>query len=320
MKRSVAIYGPTPQFVRWAIGRPCPIREHETENLPDASFRQLRGLREFSIGLIQDRVFEGICVHPNASADEISAARGFAGEEVLDSHGGESVVAGCCGGCPANALNDQLPGVWGGCYGWLPATTGFCFEATLKQTNTASHRMPPDQPGIDIVRLIDETIEQHSLGGETDQFFNRTSPRWYGLWGTSVIHKEKVAFLFRLFELVVARCLELNETQKSSLSDVIRFRDALLHCVTNDLTMHLELMPPGVSDGQTWSISAHCPECKFEMKDHQPNRHCQACGRKGNPHGVRKSKVLGLRPYVQLEGVLGRAKTADFLKRYEARK
>ena len=118
MKRSVAILGQTPQFVRWAIRKACPLREL-SENLADDSFRQLRGLRAFSVGRAEGRVVDGVCIHPAASAKKVDEARGFFAAEVLDAHGGEHQVDQCCHGCEANALADAVPGVWAGCYGWL---------------------------------------------------------------------------------------------------------------------------------------------------------------------------------------------------------
>ena len=51
MKRSVAIWGPTPAFIRWAIEHPCELRDIEVDNLADGTFRQLRALRELSGGI-----------------------------------------------------------------------------------------------------------------------------------------------------------------------------------------------------------------------------------------------------------------------------
>ena len=52
MKRAAAIIGPTPSFVRWTILQPCPFRQIDDSH-PYEAFRQLRNLREVSLGLIE---------------------------------------------------------------------------------------------------------------------------------------------------------------------------------------------------------------------------------------------------------------------------
>jgi len=66
MKRTAAILGPTPPFLRWTIALPCPLRDLEAKtSLPDVTFRQLRSLRALSVGETQSRVKEGFCLHPD---------------------------------------------------------------------------------------------------------------------------------------------------------------------------------------------------------------------------------------------------------------
>lgn len=323
MKRSVAIFGPTPQFVRWAIWHPCQLRDPDSANLPDITFRQLRGLREFSIGLIEDRVFEGICVHPDATSDRAANAMGFAGHEVLDAHGNEAIVANCCGRCPANALQEHRPGIWAGCYGWLPGTSSFCFETTLKSTNTSKDVSDSRETGesdFDVVQLLDESIDESNKAAQIDDLFMKTSPRWYGIWADSILSGNRINLLLEVFDQIVLRSASAIDHPSNMSTDLVSFRDALQRCAKHDLNMHVELIPPGYSDGQTWTLADHCPDCKSEMPEGKRQKTCPACGRNGSPHGARKSKVLGLRPYVQLAGIMGESKTAEFLRRYESRR
>jgi hypothetical protein len=126
MKRSVAIVGPTPSFVRWAIRHACPLRQIDVENLPDATFRQLRILRELSLARIEKRVFKGICFH-STMIDDPDTARGFFEDEVADFFGGIPQISNCCNACCANAAElsredpADKPKVWAGCFGWLPS-------------------------------------------------------------------------------------------------------------------------------------------------------------------------------------------------------
>ena len=321
MKRSVAILGPTPSFVRWAIRHDCPLRQQDTQNLPDATFRQLRGLRELSVGVVESRVWEGICVHPQATSTNPEEALGFPIDEVLDVHGDEEFVANGCQSCPANAVARDQPGIWAGCYGWLPASNDFSFEITSRQLY-----LPDDEPAEaqgsasrsgekdQLIRLLDSVIDETGLVAESNALFPMTTPRWYGLWQNHRLNPEQVEFLLRVFETLVARLSKSNPEIDDGRLDWIRFLNALRTCSEYSLELHVELIPPGFSDGTTWTQFAHCPACKCEMGNVPI---CPACERRGNPHGERKGKVLGLRPYVKLCGVLGESGTRELLERFK---
>lgn len=120
MKRSVAILGPTPSFVRWAIRIPCALRQIDVDNLPDATFRQLRSLRELSLARSENRVQGGICFHATET-ETVDAALGFFADEVSDFFGGVDNIQAACGKCVANAVSRSQAGeeVWAGCYGWF---------------------------------------------------------------------------------------------------------------------------------------------------------------------------------------------------------
>jgi hypothetical protein len=319
MKRSVAILGRTPQFVRWAIGHACALRELDVENLPDGTFRQLRGLREYSTGLIENRVFENVCVHPASSLEEAEHARGFHANEVLDAHGDAVFVESCCRSCPANAVAESRPGTWSGCYGWLPASSGFCIDSKLRggvNPNDSVEQQSYKPGRIDFVQLINDLIE-NSASAHAGELFTTTHPRWYGIWLNSTLNCQQVEFLHDLFHQAVSRCHGIG-ADPEEFGDLIQFRDALMRCIENRLTLHIDLVPSGYSDGQTWTLVAHCPDCKLEMSE-SGQQHCSSCGRIGSPHGKRKSKVLGLRPYVNLVGVMGKTMTAKFMARFESR-
>ena len=319
MKRSVAIYGPTPQFVRWAISHDCPFRDIDVDNLPDRTFRQLRGLRELSQAKIDNRVFEGYCLHPDALSDAPEKARGFHRDEVLVAFGDPEFISQTCRQCPANAFSDTRPQVWAGCYGVLAATSGFNFETLLTSSvnfdNLEGH--PVYRPGrFDFVDLIDQAVGE--LGVEAaGGLFPCTSPHWYGIWRNGKFEEAQLHFLAEVLDVVIAHCRTL-EAIASEINEVVQLKRAVECCIKFRLELVVELVPPGDSDGVAWVINSHCPECKMSMAEGLDR--CQACGRVGRPHGIRKSKVLGLRPYVTLEGVLGGAKTVELLSRYEAMK
>jgi len=308
MKRSVAVLGHTPQFVRWAIAHPCSLRSLSEKNLPDQSFRQLRSLREFSIGRSQGRVIDGVCVHGTASSANPQQARGFFAAEILDAHGDQSVVESCCRGCPANAIESREAGLWAGCYGWLPAVPEFQFDVT--QQAVESRATPDDTEPDQMVVMLDQAIEALDLGATAETLFKPTSPRWYGIWRKKQFAGQELDFLRKVFTQVASRF-------QAPPADLADFVAALQRCAEHGLALHAELVPPGFSDGTTWQISGYCPDCGCQSKSTGQQK-CPACKRYGHPHEIRKSKVLGLRPYVLLNGVIGESKTVELLQQLES--
>ena len=325
MKRSVAILGPTPQFVRWAILHSCPLRQIDQENLPDTTFRQLRGLRELSVGIIEDRVLERICIHPDASSQTPMSALGFPIAEALDAYGDQEFIAECCERCCANAYALDEPGVWAGCYGWLPASDQFSFEITSNNRNKASSKprsaTQTNESKNEFPEMLDEIVKDSGRTEEADRLFQKTSPRWYGIWQAIRLDRHQIEFLRGVFDEMVSRVSTQVAGVSKPHTDLVRFRNALTACSRNALELHVELIPPGISDGINWTQFAHCPACKHKMKsDSQGVQTCPACKRQGNAHGERKGKVLGLRPYVNLCSVLGKSRTIEVLQQIETRK
>ena len=305
MKRSVAILGHTPQFVRWAIAHSCPLRQF-TDNLADNSFRQLRGLRALSVGRVEGRIVDQVCIHPDADPEIIAEARGFMASEVLDAFGEEGFVEAQCGSCPANAVSDSVAGVWTGCYGLLPNDTSFEFEL-IREAND-SRDGAPTKPEFNLALLINRAIAEGGLERRFEELFEHTNPRWYGIWQAKKFNRSQLEILIEVFDRVA-------ELQSGRSRDLRQFYDALTRCQSHELELHVELVPSGFSDGQTWTISSCCPQCKCALTN---ERQCPACGRKGNPHECVKSKVVGLRPYVFLSRVLGVAKTEELVRKWQA--
>lgn len=316
MKRSVAIYGPTPQFVRWAIKHDCPFRETDVDNLPDRTFRQLRGLREYSQAKADSRVFEDYCLHPTAVSDAPTRARGFHRDEVLAALGEPEFISKTCQQCPANAISDNRSQVWAGCYGVLAATSGFDFETLVTSAVDFDNleRHPMYQPGrFDFVDLMEQAFAELRI--EVDgSLFPHASPRWFGIWRAGRFERQQLRVLAEVLDFIINRSLKFDAVP-SEISEVLQLKCAVDRCIKFNLELSVELVPPGHSDGMTWITNSHCPECRMSMlKDVD---RCQVCGRVGRPQGVRKSRVLGSRPYVTLEGVLGEKRTVELLTRYE---
>ncbi len=318
MKRSVAVLGPTPQFLRWSIDLPCKLRVGGDTASPDATFRQLRGVREFSNGLVENRVFENICIHASAMSDQPDSAMGFTESEVLDVFGGRETIEKCCRDCNANTnLLDSGDAMWAGCYGWL--TTDGSSLTSLARRNEKTDQPATERPDpIDdlLVKEVDLAIQMLNLQPLIESNFPSASPAWFSFWQESTLTIPQLLLLEKIFSTALRRHASTGDPD--FVDDLLRFIDALTLCHRHSMQLNVELVPQGYSDGVTWKIFAHCPRCRrCVTSPDQTWLACEACGHESPPSGERKSKVLGLRPYVNLNRVLGKAETASLLKRYE---
>lgn len=314
MKRSVAIVGPTPMFVRWSLEQRCDLRQIDRDNLPDSTFRQLRGVREYSVATSEDRVFEDVCVHPAANADQIEQATGFGKDEVLAMFGGEASVTRSCEACSANVDNANGVGanLWAGCYGWL-AVDGSSFA----NGSTVSGDSPSKQPDF-LIREIDHVVGMLNIRPLVEANFPVAQPIWYSFWQNRILKIPQLLLLEKIFSAVLRR----HESQASEpfVDDLLRLIDAMTISHRQRIPLHVELVPCGVSDGLDWTLAPHCLKCKYSTPDMDANwSQCPACGTTGQLQRVRKFKVLGSRPYVHLVQMMRADPTRAFLQRYEAR-
>ncbi len=296
MKRSAAILGPTPSFVRWAIRTDCPLRDLPEKNLPDNAFRELRGLRELSLGIRDNRVFEGVCIYPERNLER-ETVKGFLADEICEVFGGLNFVEDCCSQCPANACQSasqsthhQPQGaIWAGCYGWFPSQHA---NINYVERFELAWNSLPDPP------TIDGCIA--------------TNPRWYGLWQVRHWQTPKLKQL----EKVITQTIEFESKETTPSIHLLELAAAIGQCIKHQLLLETELIPAGHSDGLQWRIAAHCPDCCKEMKAKQKD--CPACGRHGHPYPETKKKVLGLRPYRLLVPMIGLEMTEKVMLNYQA--
>ena len=320
MKRSVAILGSTPSFVRWAINRPCAFREIYPQRLPETTFRQLRAIREVSVAESENRIHESICVHPYANANDADSALGFPIDEVVDLLGGSQLIADTCKTCPANAVAIQQPGLWAGCYGWFTSALNFDFrsvtlglnhETQQNSLNNASNQGVSDSQKNDLIQLINRAAQRANLKSAIARTFSETTPIWFALWQSTVLNSDQLAILDLLIQDVIKHLKQLETNL--SFQDLVRFADAISICRQHSFPLHAELVPAGHSDGLHWTIGRHCGRCKNSL---MPTRkQCPACGERGNQRNEIKLKVLGIRPYLNLSQVYGREATQQFLRR-----
>ena len=290
MKRNAAILGPTPPFLRWAIALPCPLRDVETKgSLPDATFRQLRTLRALSVGQAEGRVQEGFCLHPDAIDGDSSL--GFPVDEVYQAYGGIDLVASACRDCPANVSLDgkATPGL-AGCFGWLAFdaedTDGSRdFVRLMRCESEGSSRS-------DLVTEFQRATTAISFG--LSRKFRPTNPSWYGVWSHGRFEGKELELLSRICAKV-----QCNDTAWLRLVAAIR------HCIDQALTLVTDLMPRGISDGIHWTLKPACRICSFCRA--ATSQACPCCGGTDKPSHSRRMNVLGMRPYLNLEQVVGEA-------------
>lgn len=322
MRRTVAIIGPTPAFLRWAIWQSCPLRELDAEKLTESTFRQLRGIREISIARLEQRIFEDICVHPRASSRDPEAALGFPVAEVVDLFGGQSLIEATCCNCPANAAACRHPGLLAGCYGWLPIDLAVNIEKISRgEPSDEESAATADSKNVDLIELVEWAVADLQLQNAIAENFLVTNPAWYGLWANRRVSQLQLQVLEPVMDRILADLLDglpENSPQNIRLTDLSRFVTAVSRCSKYLLPLVVDWVPAGYSDGLTWTIPEHCGYCRMPTGvDAQKN--CSACGQPGNKRQQIKQKVLGIRPYLLLSTILGREQTGEFLLRYESR-
>jgi hypothetical protein len=319
MKRSVAINGPTPAFIRWAIARPCELRDIEVDNLADGTFRQLRTLRELSEGIEQRRVVDGFCLAADtvkaaeADAVEPSDVLAFPIEEVFDLFGDAESISNLCHQCPANCI---LPSTqlsehqtrWAGCFGWLATDLNYSFDPAVEVGTLRQSCL------IERVNRICET-------GESAEFFHsitvgRNLPSkaqpFYTFWQSNCVEPDMLPLLGKVFG-EVARAVEQH-------SELNRFAVACQRASEHQMGLFVELVPRGYSDGIHWRRNAACVRCGFDVPENEKRDNpCPGCGTDAPLGHFRKSKVLGRRPFLHLEKIISADGTRDLINRYRKR-
>ena len=329
MNRSVAIIGPTPSFLRWAIRQPCPLREFVDGNLPAATFRQLRGLRELSVAKIEGRIFEQVGIHPQAKSTDPFAALGFSSTEIVDPLGGMDFVEKCCGDCPANTGALSRPKLMAGCYGMLPVDLNIDFETIGRGNINHDQGIETRKSTPFLIEFVEQAVDELKIENELRKEFLPTAPWWFGLWSEPVLSVDRLELVEAVFKRVLSQLQKKNEPQKpdnqglvsanySCLENLIRFVDAVSICHERRLPLHVDLVPAGNSDGRCWTISRHCGICKYPKTEKRIP--CPVCGSQGHEQNEIKHRVLGLRPYLHLHLIFGTTQTQDFLIRYEMSK
>jgi len=333
MKRACAIQGATPSFIRWAISYDCPLRELHPQRLPETTFRQLRSLREISVAKLANRVHQGFCWHPSASPASPQQALGFPVDEVVELVGGEPFVEQLCLPCPANAKSCSSDFTWAGCYGGLASDLSIDFAQLLR--GEYQHRtLAPTPDSVNLMMIVQDLIKR----GKVSSFphiadFDHDELNWYSLWLQSPVATPRLEWLVELFKFVLEFCLTPRSDHQSSLNlpfvsrqdqpdlsqsanlmthDLSQMIDGMTRAIKYQLPFHVELVPPGFSDGVHWTIEPHCGRCKRSWSDN--GKMCPLCQQQGCYQNEIKLKVLGIRPYLLVSHIVGEAETKRLLE------
>lgn len=298
MKRSAAILGPTPPFLRWTIAVPCPFRDPEAKNLTNAVFQELRSLRAIAVGEIEDRIVNGICIYPDAAAAKIFDVKGFPIDEVYAAFGGKENAAGACRACPANVpvssgeLSSNPLHSKAGCFGWLPFGEGDNLSPGFMSLMESGESSPDS-----ILELFEAALKSDS----GSSLFPETEPAWYGVWSQKQFSPQQLQVLVRVFAKVDSPSIAWR-----------RLARAIRVSLEHELDFRVDLTPSGFSDGVWWKIESSCATCGVSNAE-QP---CKVCGSKAAPNRERKTRVLGLRPYLNLVSILGEESTTAIVESF----
>ena len=316
MKRSVAIWGPTPAFIRWAIEHPCELRDNEVDNLADGTFRQLRALRELSNGMEQERVLDGFCL----AADTAKAAKSntaaacealaFPIDEVVDLFGDAESISNLCHQCPANCALPASPIAgnqtrWAGCFGWLVTDLNYSFDPGMGIESIEDPcligRVNDISKQADAAELFRATAIARNMPAKAQPF--------YTFWQSKWVDPSLLPLMASVFG-EAARDVEQH-------LELAKFAAACQRGIDHDMRLFVELVPRGVSDGIHWRRNAACSRCGFDvMETEQRANPCPGCGTDAPVGHFRKSRVLGRRPFLHLEKIISTAATEDLLARY----
>lgn len=355
MKRFVAIQGPTPIFVRWALAQPCELRELSEVRFVESSFRQLRSFRELSLARIENRVVDGIAIHPDSQIDHPAAALGFSQAEVCYTAGGWETVNRACAKCSANVATNvvcQAKNVGGvksiegnsptdivaGCFGflsndfefdWLQMIRGQYLESSPEiQTKMGDVSRPlisedyraSKNSAIDLIQLFQECSDQ-ATKRELQILFGEFPTVWATIWSVNKYSNQQLELLQKIVSTVhrqITNRVRVNHHDQSEiknqaipvirdLADLNRGIDA---AISYRIPFCAELIPSGFVEGQRWTIPRHCRRCKTPWDDHSG---CLSCRQLGQLQEVVRLKVIGIRPYLQLESILGSARVEELL-------
>lgn len=262
MKRQALIIGPTPEFVRWSLRQGCPLRADTDLASIDQTEKRLRAVQIAGGARQREVVIDGLALREDPEAG-LQAIRLA---DVFDIHGGIDSVSRDCQRCPANVpLISQSSGGLAGCCGWLESSS----DEELWHSEMEACWPDQDPPAV-----------------------LPTRPRWYGFWTSGPWESGRLEFAIGLFTRMANRPSRIQ-------SAAARFLKVLETARQQQLILDAELIPAGHSDGIHWTVQRHCDACQAGFEEAQSA--CRVCGKPGRGHPPVKRRVLGHRPWIQLD-------------------
>ena len=285
MKRLSEIVGATPMFVRWAIGQTCEMRDELDGSDPFAVEKQLHAIKTAASAIHENRVIDGIAMHPTAAEPEtsVSNALGFPVEESFVAYGGMERVGKACHQCQA-CIPTNGESIPANCYGWL----------ILDLDDGKLSKKLAD---------VSNSFDWHNIN------LKDTKPKWHAMWLQRYPLPDQLSNIEKFVQ-------KLNEATCDSYQDWVIFAAAIARCRKHNLKLFMDLVPAGFSDGVYWSIGPYCPECMHAQDETDNN--CFVCGRFGKPHPIKKRRSKGLRPYLRLMQLVGSKTTGELLNKYRS--
>ncbi len=284
VNRLTQVRGPTPEFVRWSVDRACPLRKPIESDSPEKVERYLKPLTAVGQCLKLGRVIDDVCIAFSGSENE--PARGCFLQEITDFYGGLEFCQSECGTCSANISDGDDPFAasasksLAGCYGWLVRDD-------------------------EVVRALTTLIAVRRDEFMSLKVFRDTRPAWYGLWTGTKLEGGTLDFVGRLFDQL------MNDGDVPA--DWRRFQTATVVCRTKALPLSVQFVPAGRASGAEWIVGPYCPDCRGPME--VGIRLCEICRRHGHAHPAVRRKVLGQRPFLQLDSLVGPERARQLLRR-----
>jgi len=280
--------GPTPEFVRWSIDFTCPIRAPIDSQSPHRVERYLWSLAAIGRPRACGDVIDGYAIEADLSTG--NPMRGCRIHDVASFYGGLDHCDQNCGSCAANIVETsdsevttEFPPL-AGCFGWL----------------VRDERM---SEALDALIAADED-RFNSLS-----CFGKTQPAWYGLWLPDKLEGESLEFVAAMFDQLL-KCEAIP-------SDWCRFQRALAQCRNHHRSLSVELVPVGRVENGDWWTGPYCSHCQAPQGGE--SHRCVHCGRTGGCHPPIRRKVMGRRPFVELESLMGEENARRIRDRWKNR-